>query len=187
MRPAIPCQLPIRVRIGIACVLTASAACLVWWPGDRPAEAESASQSIDVVATIRPELSLTVEPETGSRIELGTIDSSPTESRRSRPVHVAVRVFSNLGRPYQVTQQLRTPLANQDGQQLAPEQLLVSQSDGSPEAGAPRGLAGAPQVVFASDAKGRSADRSLTYQLQVPPDTAAGDYQGTILMTVTAQ
>ena len=51
----------------------------------RFAAAESKSQTVDVVAVIEPELSMTVQPETGSRIDLGTIHSSATESRRSRP------------------------------------------------------------------------------------------------------
>ncbi len=148
----------------------------------RVAIAESKSQTVDVVAVIEPELSMTVEPETGKRIDLGTIHSSSTESRRSRPVGVSIHVDSNMGRPYQVTQELVQPMTNESGLSLPPRQLLVDPSGGTN--GQPVDQAA---VVMSSDAIGQSATRSVAYQLDVPPGQAAGTYRGSILMTVTAQ
>lgn len=153
-----------------------------------PASAESASQTFDVVAVIEPELSLSIAPETGTRLDFGTLYSSEAETRLSPPFRVAVHVFSNLGRPYQITQQLLAPLTNEAGAALPPEHLLVVDA-GTPQGmSAPSGFsAGQPHVVFSSDLQGHSTDRALTYQLRVPPRQAAGTYRGTILTTVTAQ
>lgn len=149
-----------------------------------PAGAESVSQTFEVVAVIQPELSLSIVPDTGERLDFGTLYSSQTEARLSPPVRVDVRVFSNLGRPYQITQQLVAPLTNEMGLALAPEHLLVAPADPS---GAPGVAATQPQVLFSSDPQGHSVHRPLTYQLRVPTGQAAGTYRGTILMTVTAQ
>lgn len=149
------------------------------------AAGEQASTRIQVVAVIKPELSLTVEPETGDRLDLGTIYSSSTEERASQPVKVKVGVFSNLGHPYQVTQELVEPLTNEDGSQLPPGYLIVNQPDAL---GGDSGFVDAQQtqVVLASDARGRSEKRSVAYQLRVPPSQDAGTYRGTIVFTVTA-
>lgn len=157
----------------------------------QPLAAESVHQSFEVVAVIEPELSLTVEPQTGERLDLGLIYSSPSVTRFSKTVQVKVRVFSNLGRPYQVTHQLLQPLMNQEGETLPPEDLLFSElNEIQPTGPSPVGtgmIAQAPQTVLWSDPEGQSVTRSVAYQLRVPPGRSAGTYRGTVLMTVTAQ
>lgn len=46
-----------------------------------------------------------------------------------------------------------------------------------------------PHVVFGSDdaEQEQSLDRSVSYQLRVPPGQSAGTYRGTVVMTVTAR
>jgi len=151
------------------------------------ASAKSASQTVEVIARIEPELSLSIEPETGSRIDFGTIYSSSAETRRSEPVQVTVRVGSNLGRSYQVTQQLRDPLMNDDGAALPPGRLLAGLEA---DAGGSLPMAAVkddPDVLITSDPSGSPAAWSVAYQLLVPPDQPAGTYRGTVLMSVTAQ
>lgn len=146
--------------------------------------AETISRTVDVVATIEPEFSLSIEPATGSQIDFGILYSSPTESRVSHPIDVTVRVFSNLGRPYQVSHQLLAPITADTGASLSPEDLLFRPEGASQS----RPLQGAQaQTVFTSDPRGRSATQSVSYQLRVPPHQAAGNYRGTLMMTVTAQ
>ena len=176
----------VRPRIRLVCLgqMLVAALCLL----PTPASASSATQSVEVVARIEPELSLSIEPETGSRIDFGTVRSSATEARLSEPVHVNVRVDSNLGRSYQVTQHLRDPLVNEDGVRLPPGQLLAGlQQEPAGLSAALDGLTEQPQVLITSDASGTPAAWSVSYQLRVPPDQPAGTYQGTVVMTVTAQ
>ncbi|MBI3323756.1 MAG: hypothetical protein HYZ92_00560 [Candidatus Omnitrophica bacterium] len=150
--------------------------------------ARSASQSVEVVARIEPELSLSIEPDTGERIDFGTIHSSPTESRLSHPVDVTVRVNSNLGHSYEVTQQLQEPLVSEEGAQLPPSQLLAGLRGASDSpAAALQAVGEEPETLIRSDPAGSPAAWSVSYQLQVPPDQPAGTYRGTVLMTVTAQ
>lgn len=163
--------------------LCVSVACLWAWPLITPTPvAEAASQTVEVVATIEPELSLAIEPETGERIDLGIIHSSPTESRLSQAVNVNVRIWSNLGQPYQVTQQLIEPLTNEHGTTVPPGHLLLNPYQEGLGLPADR-----PQVILSSDPSGRSSNTSVSYQLRVPSRQPAGTYRGTILMTVTAQ
>lgn len=170
-----------RIMVG-----SVSAVILATLPG---ATAWSAtSQTVEVVAVIKPELSLTIEPETGPRIDLGTTYSSPVEPRLSRPVRVTVHIFSNLAKPYQVTQHLVQPLTNEEGTSLPPDTLLTHFDAPAPhQASEAVVMAQQPRVLFASDADGLSATQSVSYQLRVPPRQPAGTYRGTLLMTVTAQ
>ncbi|MBI4598332.1 MAG: hypothetical protein HY737_08045 [Candidatus Omnitrophica bacterium] len=147
------------------------------------AGAESVSQTVDVVATIEPELSLTVAPQTGREIDFGTLYSSPTEPRLSDPIRVDVHVFSNLGRPYHVTHQLTRPLTNEAGMSLSPEALRASVN--SP-ADVMDHLGRQPRTLFVSDARGRSTDQTVSYHLDIPPGQASGRYRGTLVLTVTA-
>jgi hypothetical protein len=150
--------------------------------------AESTSQTVEVVARIEPHLSLTVTPETGDRIDFGTIYSSQTEARLSEPVRVTLRVFSNLAAPYEVTHQLTTQLTNEAGASLSPDELLIyTQEPLGAERGPADHLAGQPRTLFSSDPRGQSMDQVVSYQLRVPPGQAAGTYRGTLVMTVTAQ
>ncbi|HEX9779766.1 MAG TPA: hypothetical protein VGB20_00970 [bacterium] len=169
------------MRQSIRACLTGLAAVAVSLPA-LPALSEGASQTVDVVAVIEPELGLTVEPDTGSEIDFGTIASSPSDARWSDPVGVTFSVFSNLGSPYHVTQHLVAPMTNARGTRLSPGQLQVTPVAAS--AGVP---ADEPHVVFVSDAMGKSAREAVSYRLRVPPGQDAGTYRGTILMTVTAR
>ena len=150
--------------------------------------AKSVSQSVDVVARIEPRLSLTITPETGEHIDFGTVESSQTEPHLSKPVSVALHVFSNLGKPYEVTQQLVVHLTNETGMTLSPDDLLVFPHDTPTSiAGQTYQSAERSKTLFSSDPHGQSMDRTISYQLRVPSGQAAGTYRGTLVMTVTAQ
>ncbi len=148
--------------------------------------AEQLSESVDVVAYIKPQLSLTIEPETGGEINFGTVFSAEDAHRLSDPVGVNVSVSSNLGKPYEVTQRLSKRMVNQDGIGLPTGGLLVRPNGARP------GLhselpADDLQTVFVSDPAGQPDTGKVFYQLLVPPKQAAGLYRGTITMTVTSR
>ena len=149
-----------------------------------PVHAERLSHTVDVVAVIEPELSFTVEPATGSRIDFGVLGNSPVEQQPSEPVDVAIHVDSNLGQRYRVTQQLIAPLADDAAWPLPSGALVVyGDVDTAPDGRA----ADQPQVIVTSDQKGRSLASSIAYQLLIPPTQAAALSQGMVLMTVLAE
>ena len=146
------------------------------------------SQSVEVVARIEPRLSLTITPETGEHIDFGTVESSQTEPHLSKPVNITLHVFSNLGKPYEVTQQLAAHLTNETGVILPPDNLLTFPHD-TADLVEEHALqpAAQSQTLFSSNPHGQSMDRTVSYQLRVPPGQVAGTYRGTLVMTVTAQ
>ena len=153
------------------------------------ASAESDSKTVQVTATILPRLELTVTPETGQTIAFGAV-TQPADGAAARSVKVSVNVFSNLDRPYQVTQLVRQPLSSARGSTIPEGQLLVRARD------AARGqlgpvqpiavVAGTPTTLYRSDSRGKSDAFSADYTLHVTPETPAGDFQTEIVYTVTS-
>ena len=154
------------------------------------ASAESDSKTVQVTATILPRLELSVSPETGQTIAFGPITQPADGMTAARSVKVNVNVFSNLDRPYQVTQLVRQPLSSARGSTIPEGQLLVSARD------AARGqlgpvqptaiVTGAATTLYRSDGRGKSDAFSADYTLRVTPDTPAGDFQTEIVYTVTS-
>ena len=173
-----------RISSWIGLVIGLGLINFAWWEFNPPLLAEQISKSVEVVAVILPKLTLFVEPETGERVDFGTLYSGPHESELSSPVRVSVRVISNLGSPYEVTQHLVIPLANEAGQPLPLDAMKMSALSSQPVT---TSLSAAPQRLFVSDAQGRSQTEMVSYQLLVPPNQPAGTYRGTLLVTVTAQ
>lgn len=143
--------------------------------------AEGLTQTVQVVAIIEPELSLTVTPEIGSRLDFGTIHSSITEERLSDSLKLNVRVDSNLGYPYHVTQQLIQPIQSAEGNALPSGHLIATALDHTLP------VSTEPTTLLTSDSFGRSSSQTIAYHLRVPPKQSAGTYRGTLMMTVTVQ
>lgn len=150
--------------------------------------AESESHTVEVSATILPRLELSVIPDTGSGIAFGVLTQPADGTTASRSVNVALNVFSNLGRPYEVTQTLRQPLTNAEGQMMAPEQFRMTTRQAAHGTLAPeRSLVpGVPATLYTSDARGTSDTFLADYSLTATPATPAGTFQSDILYTVTS-
>ena len=160
--------IPSRIRFFVGLII-----CLISVPG--LAQAERTSQSIEVTCRIEPQLALTISPATGERIDFGVLPSFPTEAALSDIVPVQLHIFSNLGKPYQVTQEFRAPLTNETGDVLPVDSFQRV------------GAGTESSTVFQSDSKGLSADPTVSYRLRIPPGQAGGTYRGTLVMTVIAQ
>ena len=145
-----------------------------------PVSAETLSQTVQVSAVIQPETTLSIEPATGSTVDLGTIRGSASQPRLSDPVDVVVRINTNMGQPYRVTQTLASPLVNEDGNTLPPEALHFTSG---PVQGQ---VTSGPQTVFSS-AQGTSELHTVTYQLEIPADQPGGTYRGAFMMTVVPE
>lgn len=163
----------------ITCVLNSS-----------PSFAESDSKTVRASATILPRLELSVSPETGEGIVFGVIEQPAPGSEAARSVSVRLNVFSNLGHPYQVTQAIRRPLTNADGQRIPEGQFRVTTRDaglGVLGVEQPTPLTpGLPTTLYTSNERGKSDRFSADYTLTVTPETPAGDFDTEILYTVTS-
>ena len=155
-----------------------------------PLFAESDSKTVQVSATILPRLELSVTPETGESIAFGAMTQPAMGDEDSRSVRVAVNVFSNLDRPYHITQLVRHPLSSTGGSTIPEPQFLVTAHDAS------RGQVGPIQptaivpgratTLYTSDERGKSDAFQAEYTLTVTPETSAGDFTTEIVYTVTS-
>ena len=162
--------------------------CLVSLAGGRPAAAESDSKTIRVSATILPRLELSVTPETGQVLAFGTIEQPAFGRTIDRAVRVNVHTFSNLGRPYHITQLVRHLLTNDEGTTIPAEQFQVLTPGASlGTLGAPHLTPMAPDVpttLYISNGRGKSDAFLADYTLTVTPTTPAGQFQTEIVYTV---
>jgi len=152
--------------------------------------AETTSHTVQVTATILPRLELTVTPSTGASIAFGAMTQPAQGEEASRTVAVNVSVFSNLDRPYHVTQVIRHPLTSALGSTIPDEQFLVSTRGAA--IGEARVTASTPIVpgevttLYTSNARGKSDAFAADYTLEVTPVTPAGDFATAIIYTVTS-
>lgn len=154
-----------------------------------PVFAESQSHTVQVSATILPRLELSVAPETGSSIAFGAILQPANGDITTKTIAVNLSVFSNLDRPYHVTQTVRQPLSNNNGTDIPDNQFLVSTrnaSRGNTLANALAVIPGENTTLYTSDARGKSDAFVADYSLAVTPATPAGDFATEIVYTVTS-
>ena len=154
------------------------------------AYAESQSQTVQVTATILPRLELSVVPATGSSIAFGALLQPTDGDVATKTVAVNLSVFSNLDRPYHVTQSIRHRLINTQGSDIPDSQFLVSAR------GAARGdiplstpapiIPGESATLYTSDAHGKIDTFTADYHLMVTPATPAGDFATEMVYTVTS-
>jgi len=147
-----------------------------------PIFAESESQTVQVSATILPRLELSITPETGAEIAFGSLEQPASGRISARSVKVAVNVFSNMDRPYHVTQMIRRPLTNPSGSVIPDAQFQVLTPDAQRHALVP----GSPTTLYTSDARGKSNNFLADYSLTVTPETPAGTFGTEIVYTVTS-
>lgn len=134
-----------------------------------------------------PVLALSVQPSAGGSLELAFTRLIPGDT--SPPQTLVVEVRTNTGRAYEVVQELAHLLVSDEGRQLPAESFLWVAS------GADRGRLAAAQVtplsvgktsVYQSDEDAAPVQFSISYQVHVPSDAAAGTYRSGLLFTVTA-
>lgn len=152
--------------------------------------AESESRTVEVSATILPRLELSVTPATGSSIAFGAITQPAPGDQTAQSVAVTLSVFSNLDRPYHVTQMIRRPLTNAQGAAIPDSQFLVTTHDAAlGQLGAPSPtpvVPGAPTTLYWSNTRGKSDAFTADYRLNITPATPAGDFLTEIVYTVTS-
>ncbi len=121
------------------------------------------------------DLSITPEDPSG-RLEFRNLKAGQ-EPRRSE---VTFTINSNIGKPYQVLQNVYSELVNTNGNQIPGEHFTIrgdgTGSKGSLKIGDKSQVKKGDTTLFVSDSRGSSDSFKLVYELDIPKDVLAGDY-----------
>lgn len=135
---------------------------------------------IDLEVEVDPTFTMDVDlPAGGLRFERLLPDSQPVLRE------VTVRVKTNLGRPYMVSQNIASLLTSQSGAQMAQEYFTMKME---PLGGQPgkvlyddyRPVAAGDHPIFTSDSQGSPSHFKVTYRLRPFAEMAPGDYSTSI-------
>jgi hypothetical protein len=127
-----------------------------------------------------------ITPELGGRIEFR--DLKPMQPPKT--YEVAIKVNSNTGRRYQVSQMVTSGLMNKEGYEI-PQDYFTCRTEASDGT---KGSVKLPQktgirkqtdtTLFVSDKQGSSDTFKAIYELTPPPDVRAGDYSTTLVYSL---
>lgn len=150
-----------------------------------PALANSATATVNVSCTILPLFEMEISGPTGGNIEFGTITKDPDRNVDIAAPEVVINAKSNLGQPYIIKHELVTPLASDDGAVLPDGSMSVNAtSAGEGSTAKDQAVGTDSEVLYQSDAAGKSDTITARYNLNVHPDQSAGDYQSKLLYTI---
>lgn len=124
-----------------------------------------------------------VGPESSIRFKDVQLDKRPQYSE------VLIEIQSNVGRQYQVSQQLPAQLTNTGGASLPPKHFTLRLEDmgtkGNLRFTQPTEVKAGEMVLFISDKDGSSDRFKIIYELAADADVAAGNYMGSIVYTIS--
>jgi hypothetical protein len=132
---------------------------------------------------IEPIFYLDVQMKEGTSLHFGTFRSDTGEQNQT----ALVRVHSNLGEPYAVTQTIKK-LTNSQGAVIPEEYFRYFGADaetGALASTAPTPIRDGEMVVYRSDAKGTPEEFTLNYLLSIPVDARGGNYNSDIKYSIT--
>ncbi len=141
-------------------------------------------QSVDLQVEVKPVFKLEVEyPPEGVRFESLLPDSPPQIKE------LKVKVITNLGRPYAITQTVNDRLTNEKGVVLPAEYFTIKEALLGNSSGklifsdfSPVSIGDSP--IFYSDAKGSSVELKVFYRLSPYPSIEAGNYTAGIVFSL---
>ncbi len=150
------------------------------------ADAPGRNLDLDVIIEIRPMFELNVEYPSGPLTFPRLLAGMPPQTKE-----VVVQVKNNSGRPYVVTQNVGTPLANERGAPLAAERFLLKvDSEGVKGKSLYPEFQSVPvgqRPLFMSDAQGSPAEFHVLYVIEPYPQMDAGNYQTSITYSLEQQ
>jgi hypothetical protein len=150
--------------------------------------AASDSVSVTVSATIPPLFELSVSGPHQGNIEFGVIHKDPAQPVVAEAPEVVLTARSNLGRPYEIKQELMSPLANERNDRFGDRDLSSTavnlRTDGA-VAGSGTPVSTRPQTLFTSNAEGKSDTIKARYRLRVVPEQPSGNYRTKLVYTIT--
>ncbi len=141
--------------------------------------------SVPVVLEVEPILYLDIETRGGGGISFGRF--RPQDE--AKEIQVLLKVHTNLGKEYTVSQILPHALAARDGSSTISADALQfygsEAQSGVLTAQSPTPVKEGETVVYRSDSKGKAESFSLNYRLAIPKDTPAGAYNSELKYSIT--
>jgi hypothetical protein len=128
------------------------------------------------------DLIVTAGPESGIQFKNVQLDKRPQHSE------ILVEVKSNIGRQYQVSQQLPAQLTNPGGTGIPPQYFtlrLAGETKGMLRYTQPTEVKTGEMVLFLSDKEGSPDQFKIIYEFAADANIAAGNYMGTIMYTIS--
>jgi hypothetical protein len=129
---------------------------------------------------------LNVTPEMGGIITFRDLkaDEPPKQSE------VVIEIKSNIGRQYQVGQQLVSALVNQEGRAIPEKNFTLKEealdTKGTlPFLASPTQVKAGDMILFVSDKEGSSDRFKIVYELSPSIDIAAGDYSARLMYSIS--
>lgn len=154
---------------------------------DPALQAATSTVTVNMQAEVPVSIQLSVSPEGQSELKFGNIQPVASQVTQAGPVTVAVKVDTNSGQKYQVTQTANGALQNADGDTISAESLKFMSSAlnaGVTTVSSLTPVSGLNQTIYVSNELGEGDTISADYTLTVPPNQPAGDYS--TLLTYTA-
>ena len=108
------------------------------------------------------------------------------EEKQQKKVFLKVR--SNLGEPYQISQVVSRPMTNDAGAVIPSDYFQVSGQEvktGVLSVPSPSPVKEGEKVIFTSDKKGTPEDFTLNYELSLPKGAQAGSYHTELKYSIT--
>ncbi len=153
---------------------------------------ESAGKQINLGALdleIRQEriFEISISPQ-DQRYSIDFADLKPSDGPRLNEVLIEVK--SNLGRPYQVTQNVLSELVNSNGDKIPAkyfslQTLSVNDTKGNLKIGSKIPVEKDNVLLFVSDPNGAADKFKVVYELICPADLKTGSYSSQITYTLT--
>ncbi|MFT5208279.1 MAG: hypothetical protein ACI9CF_002051 [Candidatus Omnitrophota bacterium] len=154
-----------------------------------PGFAKSLTHTVKVSLRVLPIMELEITGPAGGNIEFGDIQKDGTKNIITQAKDVIINAKTNMATPYIIQQELLTPISNAKGEVLTAGAMTVNASN---EAGRGQSMSNVsalttPNIIYRSDARGRSDSIKAQYHVNIPPTQAAGSYESALRYTfVTA-
>ena len=152
-------------------------------------EAGGGQQSLQIPVELEvvPVLALSIEQLEGQQVGLSF--RSLTPGMTSQPQTLVFRVQTNIGKPYEVFQELASRLISEEGRPLPQEAFVCTARGGGGRAplmaSQPMAVPPGRALLYRSDEAGTPTEFSLSCYVQIPVEAVAGMYQSSLLFTVT--
>ena len=103
--------------------------------------------------------------------------------------HALIKIHSNTGERYQVTQVVSRPMTNEEGREIDPSHftfMAKGAKNGKILAGEEKPVKTGETVIFVSDEKGSPDEFTIEYQFTLPVDTRGGSYSSDVTYSLSS-
>ena len=140
--------------------------------------------TVPIKSEIESIFSLETQMDYGGNMNFGAFKTGNEKQEKT----VLLKVRSNLGEPYQVSQLVPRKMTNEEGGVIPKQHFLffaAKAKTGALAVSAPTPVEEGETVVFTSDMKGTPEEFVLSYSLTIPPGTKAGSYNSELKYSIT--